>query len=210
MKLPKTVLILATLLLLSCVTALWLMKPRPASDHGGTAQSRAPQITGTSVTMTPVLLTEIRSELPEAEPVSPAGSAAPARASRRPSPQPTTNAIPQAGSGKPELLDPLAREALIFVGADPEAEAYWFGAINDPTLPPNERQDLIEDLNEEGLSDPKHPGPEDLPLIMSRIELIEEVGPLAMDDVNSSAFAEAYKDLWNLLYVAMGRGQPVK
>ena len=26
---------------------------------------------------------------------------------------------------------------------DEEATAYWLGAINDPSLPPDERQDLI-------------------------------------------------------------------
>ncbi len=82
---------------------------------------------------------------------------------------------------------------------DPEAEAYWETAINDLSLPPTERQDLIEDLNEDGISDPKHPAPGDMPLIASRIELIEELAPYAADDVNAKAFAEAYKDLVNLL-----------
>jgi hypothetical protein len=93
------------------------------------------------------------------------------------------------------LQDPTARAALSFVGADPEAEAYWLGAINDPKLPANERKDLIEDLNEDGLPDPKHPTVDDLPLILSRISLIEAVGLDAMDQVNADAFAEAYKDL---------------
>ena len=88
-----------------------------------------------------------------------------------------------------------ARAALTFVGADPEAEAYWYDAINDPSLSSHERQDLIEDLNEEGFIDPRHPTVEDLPLIISRLELIEELAPEAMDSVNSDAFAEARKDL---------------
>jgi hypothetical protein len=94
--------------------------------------------------------------------------------------------------------------ALSFVGADPEAEAYWVAAINDPSLSADERQNLIEDLNEDGLSDPKHPGPEDLPLIVSRLQLIEELAPNAMDQVNLDAFQEAHKDL-----VAMLNGEPV-
>lgn len=104
-----------------------------------------------------------------------------------------------SGSPKPEPQDPLARAALSLVGADPFAEAYWNDAINDPSLPAQERQDLIEDLNEDGLSDPQHPGPQDLPLIASRIALIEQLAPFAMDPVNADAFAEAYKDLVNLL-----------
>ncbi len=102
------------------------------------------------------------------------------------------------------LQDPTARIALSFVGADPVAEAYWVGAINDPNVSADERQNLIEDLNEDGLSDPKHPGPEDLPLILNRIRLIEQLAPNAMDQVNADAFAEAYKDLGNML-----AGKPV-
>jgi hypothetical protein len=35
-------------------------------------------------------------------------------------------------------------------------------------------------------------------LILSRIALIEELGPGAMDEVNDAAFREAYKDLVNM------------
>jgi hypothetical protein len=114
------------------------------------------------------------------------------------------------GAPKDPLTDPLARVALSLVGADLDAEIYWAAAINDPGHPPGERQDLIEDLNEEGFSDPKHPTPDDLPLIMSRIALIEEFWPSAMDKTNWEAFDEAYKDLWNLYDLALGDGQPVK
>ena len=74
---------------------------------------------------------------------------------------------------KEPVRDPVARLALSLVGADADAEAYWMTAINDPNLPANERKDLIEDLNEDGLSDPQHPGPQDLPLILRRLQLIE-------------------------------------
>ena len=116
-----------------------------------------------------------------------------------------TAQIAPPGGAKEPIQDPDAREALSLVGADPVAEQYWMAAINDPSLPANERKDLIEDLNEDGLSDPKHPGPQDLPLIMNRIRLIESLGPLAMDSVNADAFAEAYKDLQNML-----AGKPVQ
>lgn len=92
----------------------------------------------------------------------------------------------------------VARSALRLVGADPEAEKVWHQAINDPSRPANERQDLIEDLNEEGFRDPRNLTADDLPLIMSRIELIEQFGPDAMDEVNAAAFQEAYKDLLNM------------
>ena len=96
------------------------------------------------------------------------------------------------------ISKPMARTALSFVGADPDAEAIWFAAINDPSFSPHDRQDLIEDLNEEGFPDPKHITPDDLPLIVNRLALIEELAPDAMDDTNAAAFAEAYKDLVNM------------
>jgi hypothetical protein len=110
----------------------------------------------------------------------------------------------------PPPQDPMARAALSFVGADPDAEIYWMGAINDPSLPAEERQNLIEDLNEDGLSDPKHPTLDDLPLIWNRLLLIEQLAPYAMDQVNADAFLEAYKDLINLANLSVGAGEPVK
>jgi len=133
----------------------------------------------------------------------------PPRAAPR-TPNSASQAAPGGGSGREPLQDPLAREALALVGASPIAEAYWYDAINDPTLPAQERQDLIEDLNEDGISDPKHPGPSDLPLILSRIRLIEATEPSAMDQVNLDAFQEAYKDLVDLANVALGGGEPVR
>lgn len=100
--------------------------------------------------------------------------------------------------GKEPIQDPVARLALSIVGIDPEADAYWYDAINDPTLSKNERKDLIEDLNEDGFADPDHLTLNDLPLIWSRLLLIEEVGWDAMDQVNTDAFAEAHKDLVNM------------
>jgi hypothetical protein len=88
-----------------------------------------------------------------------------------------------------------ARMALGLVGADADAEAIWILAINDPNRPGKEREDLIEDLNEEGFPDRRNLTTEDLPLIEKRIQLIEELAPSAIDKVNAEAFREAYKDL---------------
>src|SRR4051812_38357365 len=114
-----------------------------------------------------------------APPVAPEPGTAPARrpfapipspraaASPKPAPVPTPAAVagiappaspePAASSKQcpaapaaPAIDPPLAREALSFVGADPQAEAVWADAINDPSRSAHERQDLIEDLNEEG------------------------------------------------------------
>jgi hypothetical protein len=110
-------------------------------------------------------------------------------------------------SRDPRLDDPvfkeqLGRAALSFVGEDPDADDAWIAVINDPSLSDDARQNLIEDLNEDGLSDPQHPAAEDLHLILRRMELIEQLAPYAMDRVNYDAFTEAYKDLWNMV---MGR-----
>ena len=94
---------------------------------------------------------------------------------------------------RPEVRTILAR-----VGADHEAEALWLQSINDPSVPAKEREDLIEDLNEDGLSDPAKPTRQDLVLIKSRIDLIDRLLPSAMDKVNESAFKEARKDLVNM------------
>lgn len=105
------------------------------------------------------------------------------------------------------VQDPLAREALIFVGLDEDAEMYWFAAIQDSTLPASERQDLIDDLNEEGLPDPKHPTMDDLPLILSRLEIIKEIAPSIPEGLD---WQESYDDLLNLAALATGGGKPVK
>jgi len=119
----------------------------------------------------------------------------------------------QAGGKQadPPPKDEIARAALSYVGIDPEADEYWIGAINNPELSAEERSNLIEDLNEDGLSDPKHPGPEDLPVILNRMTLIEELADNAMDKANADAFQEAYKDLVNLAGLASGQGgEPVR
>jgi hypothetical protein len=126
---------------------------------------------------------------------SPAEPAAP------PEEKPMSAQKPAPGRLLPQPVPPdpaLAREALSYVGIDPDAEEYWIGCINDPSLSANERQNLIEDLNEDGLSDPRHPTLNDLPVIMNRLWLIEEIADDAMDQVNADAFQEAYKDLVNM------------
>ena len=94
--------------------------------------------------------------------------------------------------------EPLARLALNFVGADAQANAFYQQTINDPILNRSHRKNLIEDLNQDGFADTRNLTPQDLPLIESRIRLIEQLAPAAMDDVNAAAFKEAYKDLINM------------
>jgi hypothetical protein len=109
-----------------------------------------------------------------------------------------------SAKSKPPLQDPDARAALSLVGVNADAEAYWLSAISDPSLPQQEREDLMEDLNEDGFADPKHPSADEIPLIINRIALIEQIAPGA-DPFVQEHLGEAYKDLNNML-----AGNPVK
>jgi hypothetical protein len=87
---------------------------------------------------------------------------------------------------------------LALIGRDPEADEVWIQVINDPSVSANARSNLIEDLNEDGLSNPRNPTSDDLPVIEYRIQLVEDLAPDAMDKANSDAFQEAHKDLVNM------------
>jgi hypothetical protein len=138
--------------------------------------------------------------LPEGQEAAPPEARAPARPLGGAS-QAVFSAPAESGAVLPEpiVAEPLARNALRLVGKDPAAEAIWERAINDPGLPANARSDLIEDLNDEGFPDHRDLTAADIPLILARLRLIERLSPLAMDDVNVAAFAEAYKDLLAML-----------
>jgi hypothetical protein len=150
---------------------------------------------------------------PMAADSSPPAPSVAGQATASASPQPSVRTPPQRpqvarsqqpavvrgnGPGARDIARPDARDALSSVGVDPDAEAVWADAINDASVPPNERKDLIEDLNQDGFADPDHVTQDDLPLIQARISLIENIGPNAIDAVNAAAFQEAYKDLNNM------------
>jgi len=160
--------------------------------------------------MTATRTEPVRAEIsePDVRPAAPAtgetapqpGAKLPVQAGTEQKSPPTepTPAPTPSRPGKEPRQDPLAREALALVGVDAAAEQYWASAINDPSLSDKEREDLIEDLNEEGFVDPRHPAYDELPLIVSRLQIIEEYAPFAMDENNARSFAEAYKDLLNM------------
>lgn len=97
----------------------------------------------------------------------------------------------------PQAKEQRARAALGRLGHDPDADEIWIELINDPGLSADARSNLIEDLNEDGLSY-RNLTMDDLPVIEYRLELIEELLPYAMDQVNEDAFKEARKDLVNM------------
>ena len=98
----------------------------------------------------------------------------------------------------PQAKERRARAALGMIGYDPDADEIWIRLINDPSLSANARSNLIEDLNEDGLSY-RNLTLDDLPVIEYRLELIEDLLPYAMDNVNEDAFKEARKDLENMV-----------
>jgi hypothetical protein len=205
----KTVILAALAFAIACVVAGVFIISRPA-----TPETALPTATA-APNVEPARTADAsqRAALPGGTPTATAEVAVPLSPRGTPqTPPPAKAPAPARGAAtaKEPLQDPLAREALAFVGTDPIAEEYWFTAINDPRLPANERQNLIEDLNEDGLSDPKHPGPEDLPLLLNRLVLIENVAPTAPDQVNADALQEAYKDLQQLARMAMGSGEVVR
>jgi hypothetical protein len=177
-----------------CIIASALFKGRPTAEKTvakNTAPPAAAKIRPADVSPVPADLA-----VEKTADVSPA----PEKPGAQPEPQKPIGPAKQ----KEPLRDPDARTALSLVGVDPDAEAYWLSAISDTSLPDQEREDLMEDLNEDGLSDPKHPGPEDLPLIVNRLAIIEEIAPSA-DPFMQEHLGEAYKDLSNML-----AGRPVQ
>ena len=132
------------------------------------------------------ILSEAPVAPPTSFPASVSGGAAPALVDVQP-------------LGPPRIPLEMAREALALVGEDLAAEAVWIQAINDWNMSKRDRSDLIEDLNEEGFPDTKDMTRDDLPKVMNRLALIERLAPEAMDETNAAAFAEAHKDLVNIL-----------
>lgn len=176
--------------------------PKPAQDPPRNVTTSGPTVPQVAVPLSP-RSAESSAASDEAPPT-------PRLATTAPPPQTPQKLQRPAPKGKEPIKDPLARQALAWVGCNEEAEAYWLDAINDLTLSAQERQDLIEDLNEDGISDPKHPTLGDLPVILNRLELVELLAPQAMDQVNADAFMEAYKDLVNLAQLCVGAGEPVR
>ncbi len=95
--------------------------------------------------------------------------------------------------------EPLGRVALTYLGATPQAEPLYKAAINDLSLPKDDRRQLIEDLNQDGFMDRKNLTAKDVPLIAKRLEFIQQNAPLTTDPVNLKAYAEANKDLLKML-----------
>ncbi len=106
---------------------------------------------------------------------------------------------------QPGSKEPLARLALAYVGTDLQAAELFHTAALDPSLTPDQRRNLIEDLNQDGLVNRKVPTPEDLPIVAQRYALTQAYltkDYVQNDPLLNAAFREADKDLRHLLDAA--------
>lgn len=106
---------------------------------------------------------------------------------------------------EPGSKEPLARLALAFVGTNPQAEELFHKAVLDQSLLPDQRRNLMEDLNQDGLSGSKAPTEEDLKIIASRYALTQaylQQDYVQGDQLLVEGFREADKDLRNMLQKA--------
>jgi hypothetical protein len=96
----------------------------------------------------------------------------------------------------------LGRVALNFVGANDQALELFHQAALDPQIKPDQRRNLIEDLNQDGFTNRKNPTPEDLKLMANRYALTQsylQQDYVRNDKMLTAAFQEANKDLGNML-----------
>lgn len=107
--------------------------------------------------------------------------------------------------------EPSARVALAYVGANDQALELYHTAVLDPALKPDQRRELVEDLNTDGLSNKKNSSAADLEIIAKRYELTQaylQQDYVQNDKVLNAAFREADKDLRNLLQKAAAAANP--
>ncbi len=96
----------------------------------------------------------------------------------------------------------LGRVALNYVGASDQALELYHKATLDPQLKPDQRRELVEDLNQDGLSNKRNPTAEDLKIIANRYALTQaylQQDYVQNDKTLNAAFLEANKDLANIL-----------
>lgn len=112
---------------------------------------------------------------------------------------------------EPGSREPLARLALAYVGANQQAAELFHTAVFDQTLLPDQKRELVEDLNQDGLSNKKEPSPEELKIIANRYALTQaylQEESVQNDKVLNAAFREADKDLRNMLQRAAAAAAP--
>ncbi|MGC3961216.1 MAG: hypothetical protein QM813_25790 [Verrucomicrobiota bacterium] len=111
---------------------------------------------------------------------------------------------------EPGSKEPLARVALAYVGANDQAIELYHAAVLDSSLQPDQKRELVEDLNQDGLSNRKTPTPEDLKIIANRYALTQaylQQDYVQNDKTLNAAFHEANKDLGKMLEKANAAAQ---
>ena len=111
---------------------------------------------------------------------------------RPPKPEPEVVEIQPAQQNVQPVIDPQqAYIASALVGISEEAFNYWHAAINSFSFSANDRQRLILNLAVAGFDDP--PTEDDLPLILSRIQILQHVSQEPIIEGNGAAIAETYE-----------------
>ena len=98
----------------------------------------------------------------------------------------------------PSIKEPLARVALFYTGQNQQATEMFNTIINDNGLPVDLRREMAEDLNQDGFVNEKHPTPEDIKLVGSRLKLIDKYLGTVADPKIHAGFMEAQKDLLDM------------
>jgi hypothetical protein len=101
----------------------------------------------------------------------------------------------------------IGRIGLTYVGSansqvNDQAVQLFHNAISDPSITPDQRRNLIEDLNQDGLSNHRNPTPEDLIIIANRYELAKwylQQPSVQNDPAATRGFNEASQDLARML-----------
>jgi hypothetical protein len=185
--------------LIVCAAAAWFWRSQKSAPNLVAPNSQpAPTVQIAPNPPAPEIAPPQESLSPTVEPVKPVAVRSKAKTQKIAQNQPSQK------TPKEPLHDPDARDALALVGLDQQAEQYWLQAIFDTNLPDKEREDLMEDLNEVGFADPKNLTSDDLPLIASRLNLIEQIGS-NVDPFMKEHLDEAYKDLSNMYAQVAGQ-----
>ena len=190
----KTVLVASLGVVIVCVVASVAVLRRAAAPDVARQQTDLAQVKDQRpVAPTPVV------ETTAPEPAAPEPAIPRPPAWVKPNLPPLVPPPPAPSLNDPAVKEQLGRHTLSFVGADPDADLVWASLIYDKSLSETVREDLMEDLNENGFSggDGRAPTVDDLPLIESRLALLEEQVPYA-DEFMLAHLAEAYKDLLNM------------
>ncbi len=99
----------------------------------------------------------------------------------------------------PDGKERLGRFALNFAGLNAQADNLWQKAIFDKVISVKDRNELIEDLNQDGFESTRNPTQRDLLLIRNRLALIARYRGQTDEPGITAGFDEVQRDLQRML-----------